>query len=479
MSSAASEKQISPKVQMLAFIGCLLLAVSMSAFGLSLANIQSLSLQMMNGMGSFSLITALTSASLCVMTPIGGSLMDILGTRKVVFYFGSIVCVCGILLAFTTNLTLYIVLRVLLSAANGAFASIPFVAIRQIYPPAQVPKMVGYLSSALAVGGFLGSWFAGILVDNNMMGLACCFPVLFLAPGIFLVCRYLPETPKTGAKRRLDWGGIFLLALNLFCLVFTLNYGPILGWTSGLILAGAAGMILALIAFIWWENRSASPLIPLHLFKQKAYVLVLMIAGLCIIYLTAINVYVPQAVQQLMGQSATVSGTLQIPRTILAILVPGFAGVWVAKSYKNYWKALAGAAILIAVASGCLVFIGKNMPLWFVIAMIALTGIADSLRTVATTPAAQSLLKPQDMGIGTSMVGFIISLMGVIASALFSIAYNSLTAATPGPVGLTEGIDTVLLISCAAAVISLLLDVLLWRPIYQKIIENKAAAKAE
>ncbi len=474
MTMTAGQNELSSKQRNMTFLGCLLLAISMSAFGLSLANIQGAVLTSMNASESvFSLVTALCSAALCIMTPVGGSLMDLIGTKKVVLYFGVMLCLCAILLAFTSNLYLYLVLRVLLSTAQGAFASVPFIIIRKLYTPDKLPTYTGYLSGALAAGGFIGSWLAGWFLDHSMAGLASCFPVLFLAVGIPLLVKFGPEDVLNQTKK-IDYVGVVLLTITLLGLVFALNLGPTAGWTSMTVLGCFAALILGFIALLWWEKKVPNPLIPLQLFQNKAYVILLVTSGLLIVYLTAINSYIPQALQRLMGQSAAVSGTVQIPRTILSIIVPGIAGAWVARSTNNIWKALAVAATLLIISCSLLVFIGPNMPLWFVITMIALTGAADSFRTVSTMPAAQSLLKPKDMGIGTSMVGFIISLSGVIASALFSIAYNTLVQATPGDRGLIDGIDTVLLISAAAALVALLLDVLVFRVIYPK-----ALAKAQ
>lgn len=481
MSDTTTQNGLTPLQRNLAYLGCLMLALSMAAFGLSLANIQGPVLASLNGMGSFSLVTALTSASLCLMTLIGGSLMDSIGAKKLVLWFGLINCICGIGLAFASSLSMYLILRVVLSACQGAFSAVPFIAVRQIFPVKEVPKYVGFLSGALAIGSFIGSWGAGWLMDHGMTGMASAFPTIFLAIGIYLIYRYLPNG-ATHKGVHLDWIGALLLGICLFALVFWLNYGAILGWGSAFVLTCAAITIISFILLLIAEKKISSPLIPLNLFKNKTFVIVLLITGLCVVYLTAINAYVPQAMQQLMGQPASISGTVQIPRTILSILVPGAAGVWIAKKLSNFWKAFAYCAILVIIPTGLLVFIGPNMPVWFVFVMLALTGIADSFRTVSSIPAAQMLLKPQDLGIGTSLVGFIISLSGVIASALFSIAYNALTQATPGNVGMTQGIDTVLLISCAAAVIALLLAIFVFRPMFPKAVaamhkDDDASAK--
>lgn len=467
---------VSAKDAKMTYFGCLMLALAIAAFGLSLSNIQNPVLASMNGLDSFSLVTALTSASMCILTPIGGSLMDNWGTRKVVVVFGSIVAVCSVFLAFCSQLGLYILLRTILSAALGAFATVPFVAIRQIYAAHLVPKYVGYLSGALALGSFIGSWGAGWLMDHQLIPLASAFPSVFLVIGIIFIQKYFPDH-VAAEKHRLDWGGIILLSVTLLSLVFSLNYAPMLGWGSTFVVSLLIVCLVSFIALIWCEKKVKAPLIPLKLFKNKPYVQLLIIAGLTIVYSNAINVYLPQGMQELMNQPAAISGTAQIPRTVMTILVPGFAGAWVARKYSNYWKALAIACILIGVPCGFLVFIGEHMPVWFVLVMLAFTGAADAFRTVATTPAGQMVLEPENLGIGTSLIGFIISLSGVLASALFSIAYNTLVQATPGHAGLTQGIDTVLLISAAAAFLALIIDIFLFRPMFAKAMKAKENKK--
>ena len=84
------------------------------------------------------------------------------------------------------------------------------------------------------------------------------------------------------------------------------------------------------------------------------------------------------------------------------------------------------------------------------------------------TPAAQEILNPADLGIGTSMIGFTITLANSIAATVDGIAYDSLSASIPGIVGMSHGIDTTFLISAGVGVIGLLLTVLFFRPMLRK-----------
>jgi hypothetical protein len=241
-----------------------------------------------------------------------------------------------------------------------------------------------------------------------------------------------------------------------------------MGWTSWQVLAMFAAGIVGTAALIVWEKKTPSPLIPLTMFENKQYTLLLAISFCTFFYLTALNTYVPLGVQDLIGASTTVSGLIQMPKTIVTVILPMFCGAWIVKRQKNLWIALAIACLFIAVPFAFLVFIGPNMPVWFVIAMVVLTGIADSFRSVSIAPAAQSMLAPKDLGVGTSLIGFMNSLSGSLSAAICGIAYDTLTQKTPGIKGMTEGIDTAFLITAGVAVIGLILVLFVFRPMIAK-----------
>lgn len=190
-------------------------------------------------------------------------------------------------------------------------------------------------------------------------------------------------------------------------------------------------------------------------------------------YVTGLTTYIPNAIQDIMGQSTTASGSVTIPRTIISIILPGLVGGWVAKTKPETLGSLSIAGICIAIAFAGLVFIGPRMPLWFVIVMVSLTGIADSFRSVVITPAAQAVLTPEDMGIGTSLIGFFISLSSVISSSLDGIAYDTLRLSEQGVHGITMGVDTVFLISAITGLLTFILSTF----IYRKMAENRAKNK--
>lgn len=455
-------------------LGCYFLMFTIAAYGLSLATIQQPMLDSMGGGSYFSLVTLIASIGMTIMTPVGGRLVDGLGSKKLTLWAGLITLVSGLIMAFVPNLWVFLIMRVIFSMAQGTIASVPYILAREVNPPEKLNTVFGMLATIMAVGGFVGSWLAGFLMQQNLMSLAVAFPCLTLAAGIWLITQNMIDDSKSRSLH-MDWGGLVLLSITLACLLLSMNFGPKMGWYNIWVMAGFVVGICGLLCLVYWENKSAYPLIPMSLFQQKEYVLLLAIAFTLVYYTMAMNTYLPMAVQNILKASTSVSGSLQLPKTIVLVLVPSFIGMWVAKNTANTWKALALGGLSVLIACGFLVFIGPHMPVWFIMIMVGFTGLADAFRSVTITPAAQKLLRPQDMGIGTSMIGFFITLANTIGATVDGIAYDSLVAKTPGLIGMTQGIDTTFWLSAGIALVGLFLTILFFRPMW----ENKMARKSQ
>lgn len=431
--------------------GCICLMLSIAMFGLSLATIQEPILAKLNGMSYFSLLSVLGTLGLAIMTPIGGKLGDLFGRRNQVLVSGLICAACGIGMGLLRSLWPFMLLRLLLGAAQGAFTSAPYILIREINEPEDVPKAMGLLASAVAIGSFGGSIIAGLLTDLGWLEMAIIFPVIPLLIGVVLISSALPNLPRK-QKVNIDWAGISALAVALSGILLALNFGPRSGWLSPAVLSGFVVGIVAL--FLLWkaEQRAAEPVIPLHLFSNQTYTALLAVGFLSFFYNTAMNYYAPLAVLQVLGSSTSVTGTLQLPRTILTIALPAACGLWVSKSSRNNWLAMAGATGLVGVAFLFLSFTGRGTPLLIFYVMLALTGVAESLRAVSVTPTAQQTLAQQDMGIGTSLLSFSNSLSNLLASAVLGIVYDMrVTEAQPSAVMIASGVNAVFLTAAAVS----------------------------
>ena len=404
--------------------GCIFLMMSIAMFGLSLSVLQGPILKKMDAMNYFSLLTIASSLGLSIMTPIGGKLGDLFGRRNVVIVSSAVASICGIGMCIVQTATPFIILRLLLGAAQGAFMAAPYIITQEINERKNLPKAMGILASSVSIGGFVGSIIAGAFADANLLGLAIAFPVIPLIIGTLLVWFNMPNK-KREIKPVLDITGIIVLTIFVSAFTLSLNFAGKIGWTNIIILGGFALAIISLIVFVKVENKATDPIVPMRLFKNKQYTSLLLVGMLAYFYMGSMNVYAPLAIQQVIGASATVSGTLQLPRTIITMFLPIIAGIWVGKKKDNFWKGMAVSAILIAISFIPLSFTTPETSVALYIVMISITGIAESLRGVTVTAAAQGTLQQQDMGVGTALVNFGNAISGLISASICGVLFDS------------------------------------------------------
>lgn len=439
--------------------GCICMMLSVAMYGLVFATLTSPILESVNAMGYVGLFSIFSALGLSIMTPIGGKLGDLIGRRNIVVIPGIICAVCGIAFAFVRSLVPLMILRFLISLAQGAFTAAPYIITGLINERKKVPKAMGMLATSIAVGGFGGSILAGVLTDMGMLKAA------IIMPAIPLIGFNLPNQKNEGSVS-LDISGIITLVIALCGILLPLNFGSSMGFAHPAIITGFVIGVIALILFVKIENKTNEPLIPMYLFKNKKYTVLLVIGFICYFYQNAMNVYAPVGALQVMKASASLTGALQMPRTILTIILPTIAGVWVGKKTANAWKAMVVGTVFVAIPMFMMAFTTPSTSIILYFAALTITGIAESFRAVSITPSAQSALEPHDMGVGTSLVNFANSLAQTISAAVFAVAYNACTASDPTNTTLIKnGVNAVFVVAAVVTVAGFILVVTVIRPL--------------
>lgn len=444
--------------------GCVCMMLSVAMYGLVFATLTSPILEEINAMEYVALFSIFAALGVSIMTPIGGKLGDLIGRRNIVVIPGIICAAAGIGIAFVRSLWPLMVLRLIVSLAQGAFTAAPYIIVGLINEKKDVPKAMGMLAASIAVGGFGGSIIAGILTDMGMMTAAILMPAIPLIIGVILIALNLPNIKKEG-KVTIDAAGIITLVAALCGILLALNFGASVGWTNPIILAGFIIGIIAIAALVKIEEKAADSLIPLKLFKNKNYVVLLIVGFICYFYQNAMNVYAPIGAIQVMGATTGMAGALQMPRTILTMILPTIAGAWVGKKVSNKWKAMVIGTLFVAIPMIMMGFTTPDTSIVIYFAALTITGIAEGFRCVSITPAAQATLEPQDMGIGTSLVNFANSLAGTIAAAVFGAAYNINTASDATDIAnIQAGVNAVFWVAGMISMVGFVIVIFVVRP---------------
>ncbi|MEA2133206.1 MAG: hypothetical protein QOC68_1115, partial [Solirubrobacteraceae bacterium] len=216
------------------------------------------------------------------------------------------------------------------------------------------------------------------------------------------ITRAYVEESRDSHARKLDWPGQVTLTAGLFLLVLALLRGNDDGWTSAAIVAELIGAVVFIGAFIAIEARVKEPMLPLGLFRNRAFTGAQVAAFAISASFFAVFLYTTIYLQQILGLSAIEAGLVYLPATLIMLVVSGATANLVEK---------VGARTMIAGGLG-------------------LVAIGQALLTVAAVDSSWTVFLP----------GEIIALIGV---GMFNPAVSAvaLGSAPPQMSGLAAGVN--------------------------------------
>jgi EmrB/QacA subfamily drug resistance transporter len=346
---------------------------------------------------------------------VGGSLGDVFGERRVfsigVGGFGVVSLLC----ALSPSIGALVVLR----AVQGVFGSLllpsSLAVIVHAFPRDERGGAIGTWTAWSGIATVIGPLFGGWLVDAVSWRLIFAINVPFVIATLALISIAAPARAPAAASR-VDWTGAVLTFLGLCGPVLALIRQPSVGWGSPQVWAtGIAGLVL-LGAFLWHEQHTPQPMLPLGLFRRHNFTVgnaetFLMYAGLGVTFFL-----LTLFLQEVAGYSALKAGIAQTPPTIVMFLLAKRMGALADRFGPRLFM---GAGPLVA-AAGLAMMTGLGAHISYVVDLfIPLVVFALGLAcTVAPlTAAVLSDADDSNAGIASGVNNAIARVAGLIAIA--------------------------------------------------------------
>ena len=130
-----------------------------------------------------------------------------------------------------------------------------------------------------------------------------------------------------GPEGRLDVPGLAFVSFGLLGLVWSTIHGNDRGWTDPQILAGYAIGVALLVAFVLWERRTKSPMLPLRLFRSRGFTTANVTSLLMYFGMFGSIFLLSQFFQVVQGVNPFEAGLRVLPWTIMPAFVAPIAGV--------------------------------------------------------------------------------------------------------------------------------------------------------
>ena len=270
-----------------------------------------------------------------IVLPLSAWMSERIGRRK--YYLGCITAftLASVACGLAPNLVSLTIFRIVQGFMGGALLPTSQALIYEQFPREKAGMAGAIFGMSVMIGPTLGPVLGGYLTDNygwrSIFNVNLPLGMLTLLLGLAVIYdrEKTPEELKNydASKQGFDGVGLGLLIAGIGCLQFVLERGEADDWFSSTgICFGTLIALICLPAFVWWETKVKNPVLNIRLFLDPIVACgVLLMTGLGF-FLYALVFILPVFVGRMYHYTATQTGSLFIPGSILTMMMMPFIG---------------------------------------------------------------------------------------------------------------------------------------------------------
>ncbi|KAJ7204633.1 major facilitator superfamily domain-containing protein [Mycena haematopus] len=358
----------------------------------------------------------IAGAALC---PAYGKLSDIFGRKRVLYPSILIFLVGSALCGAAKSMTWLILARALQGIGGGGIQQMVQIVIGDIVTLEERGTYGSFVGAMWGIAGVVGPLVGGALTDH--VSWRCFLFLKDLRPTgglagllLFFFLKLNPHHGKTFREhvREFDFLGLFLFVGGVVCLLLGFNQSQN-GWgkpaTIALLVASCVTLAIGVVVELWTDR---SPIIPPRLFKTRTTGLIFFTVFLHSFAFFSAAFYLPLYFQ-ILGASATKSGVLIIPFSLLSSVTSGLGG-YIVSRMGDYRPVMWVAYAVMAIGYGLMIMLDERTIVALQIIYPLIAGLGLGALFLPPLIGLQAAMPVKDMATSSTTFGLFRSLGSTI-----------------------------------------------------------------
>ncbi|WP_127936726.1 MFS transporter [Nonomuraea polychroma] len=254
----------------------------------------------------------------------GAALGDRFGRRRMFVVGLAVFTVASATCALSPDIGTLIASRALQGVGAAMVLPLSLTLISAMFTPQRRGKAMGLYLGFTGLATFSGPFIGGVIAEGLAWEWIFWLNLPIGMVAILLTTRRVDES--VGPNNRFDLGGVVLVTLGAFGIVWGLVRGNAAGWGSAEVLSALVLGVALVIAFVLWERRTLAPMLPMRFFRLRAFATANP-ANFCVFAsLYGTLFFLAQYFQTLLGDGPLAAGLRLMPWTATLMVCAPIAG---------------------------------------------------------------------------------------------------------------------------------------------------------